>query len=369
MVQYVSRDFSVKDLLVDIKCEVLGDEKRSFNRLSLLEDIQLSSLIYVQEKKYIEVALRSFASVVVFPLDFKGIIETIDGIESILKDKTLIFFYNPKLLFSKASSLFKSRRPEYGVHPTVSSGSVIDSTTCEIGAYTVIGRDVRLGKDVIIGSNVNVGDNVTIGDNTVIFPSVTIYENCEIGKNCIIHANTVIGSDGFGYVNDKGINYKIEHLGKVIIEDDVEIGSNSSVDRGTIGITLIKKGSKMDNLVQIAHNTTIGSNSIICSQVGIAGGATIGDNVILAGQAGVSDHCKVGNNVVVGAQAGLTPKSYPDNSFLLGTPAMNALDFKKTSAIFLRLPQLDKQLSQLQATVENLSNTMNNIMKKMDTSG
>ncbi|HOV46058.1 MAG TPA: UDP-3-O-(3-hydroxymyristoyl)glucosamine N-acyltransferase [Exilispira sp.] len=369
MVQYVKGDFSVKDLIVNFQCDVLGDEKRSFNNLSLLDNIQPSSLIYIQEKKYIEVALRSFASVVVFPLDFKGIVETFDGIESILKDKTLIFFYNPKFLFSKVSSLFKSRKPEYGVHPTVSSGSVIDSTTCEIGPYTVIGRDVKLGKDVIIGSNVNIGDNVIIGDNTVIFPSVTIYENCEIGKNCIIHANTVIGSDGFGYVNDKGINYKIEHLGKVVIENDVEIGSNSSVDRGTIGTTLIKKGSKIDNLVQIAHNTTIGSNSIVCSQVGIAGGATVGDNVILAGQVGVSDHCKVGNNVIVGAQAGLTPKNYPDNSFLLGTPAMNALDFKKSSAIFFRLPQLDKQLSQLQTTVENLSNTINNIVKKMSTSG
>lgn len=335
--------------------KILGDRKRIFCTISNLEDIKINSLIYINDKNYLKTAIDSPASVIIIPLSLETI--ALNFLEKNLQ-KTFVVSQNPKLLFAYASTIFKKRTLKYGIDRNTIIKSKINGKEVEIQPFVVIGENVVIEKDVIIESFVNIGNNCKIGKGTVIFSGVKIYDNCEIGNDCIIHSNTVIGADGFGYVFD-GNNYqKIEHIGKVIIEDDVEIGANCCIDRATIGETRIKKGTKIDNLVQIAHNVTVGENSVICAQVGIAGGAQIGNHVTFAGQVGVSDHAIVEDNVVAGAQAGLATKKYEKNKFILGTPAMDALKFKKSTVLFSQLPELAKQ-------IYNIQNALNEIRKNL----
>jgi UDP-3-O-[3-hydroxymyristoyl] glucosamine N-acyltransferase len=351
MIKYIKKEYFANDLSRFAKIKILGDEKNRFSEISNLDYIKNNSLIYVSETKFFELVCKSNASVIIIPYSLK------ENAEEIIKTdqtKTFILFENPKLLFAYATSLFKKRMPQYGVDKSVITKSFIDEKTVEINSYVTIGENVTIEKDVIIDSFVSIGDNCVIREGTILFSGVKIYENCEIGKNCIIHANTVIGADGFGFVPDKEKYQKIEHLGKVIIEDNVEIGANSCIDRATFGETRIKKGTKIDNLVQIAHNVTIGENSIICAQVGIAGGAKIGNHITFAGQVGVSDHAIVEDNVIAGAQAGLTPKKYEKNSFLLGTPAIDAMKFKKSIVLFSQLPEIVKNLYQIENLIKEI---------------
>ncbi len=357
MVEYQKRNFSISDLLIFGKFLVLGDDKSIFSSVSNLEDIKDNSLIYITEIKFLEKAVQSSASVVIAPYslekDLRQIIEK--G-----TTKTFILCENPKLLFAYATSLFKKRKINHGIDNTVKSKTNLNDKKVEIEPYVTIGANVSIGNDVFIGSFVSIGDNCKIGDGTIIFSGVKIYENVEIGNECIIHANAVIGADGFGYVFNSANYQKIEHLGKIIIEDRVEIGANSCIDRATIGETRIKKGTKIDNLVQIAHNVEIGENNVICSQVGIAGGAKLGNFVTCAGQVGISDHAILEDNIIVGAQTGLTPKRYSKNSFLLGTPAMDATSFKKSFVYFSKLPELVNKIYYLNSSLEKINKILGN---------
>ncbi len=351
MVQYIKKNYLAKDLINFGNVRILGKEDREFSNIANIEDIKDNSLVYISDIKFLQKVICSNASVIIAPYNLK------DEIEKILYDnieKTFILFENPKLLFAYLTSFFKKREIKASIDSTVISKSKINENEVQIEPYVVIGENVEIGKNVFLGSFVNIGDNCKIGDGTVIFSGVKLYENIEIGKNCIIHSNTVIGADGFGYVFDGKKHVKIEHLGKIIIEDDVEIGANCCIDRATIGETIIKKGTKIDNLVQIAHNVKIGENSIICAQVGIAGGAIIGNNVILAGQVGISDHAILDDNIIAGAQAGLTPKKYEKNSFLLGTPAMEAVSFKKSIVLFSKLPEIYKKVCDIEKILKEL---------------
>lgn len=356
MIKYIKKEHFVNELSQFAKIKILGNDQNTFSDISNLDDIKNNSLIYVSEIRFFEIACNSRASAIIIPYTLEEKAKEILKIDPV---KTFILYENPKLLFTYATSFFKKRIPNYGIDKNVITKSNLDETNVEINPYVTIGENVVIEKDVIIDSFVSIGDNCIIKEGTIIFSGVKIYENCEIGKNCIIHANTVIGADGFGFVSN-GENYqKIEHLGRVIIEDNVEIGANCSIDRATLGETRIKKGTKIDNLVQIAHNVTIGENSIICAQVGIAGGAKIGKQVTFAGQVGVSDHAIVEDNVIVGAQAGLTTKKYEKNSFLLGTPAIDAMKFKKSIVLFSQLPDIVKKLYE----IENLMNEIKNKSK------
>ena len=206
------------------------------------------------------------------------------------------------------------------------------------------GKNVLIGKNVKIHSQVYIGENVKINDNTVIYPGVKIYNNSSIGKNCIIHSGTVIGSDGFGFnIDENGNQKKVIHNGNVVIEDNVEIGSNSSIDKATLGSTKISKGVKIDNLVQIAHNVTIGSNTVIAAQVGIAGSTSIGSNCMIGGQVGISGHLKIGDRVMIQAKSGVL-RSFESDVSIMGYPAIKYRDYNKSYVHFKNLPEIIKKL-------------------------
>ncbi|HPB38401.1 MAG TPA: UDP-3-O-(3-hydroxymyristoyl)glucosamine N-acyltransferase [Syntrophorhabdus sp.] len=261
-----------------------------------------------------------------------------------------IIVKNPPLAYAIVADLFNTRTHKQTVGRSrlafIAKGAKI-SKTASIAPFVHIEDGVVIKKNVTIFPFVYIGRNSTVGDGTQIFPNVTIYEGVKIGRNVIVHSGTVIGSDGFAYTWDGSKHVKIPQLGSVEIEDEVEIGSNVTIDRASLEKTIIKKGVKIDNLVQIAHNVTIGENSIIVAQVGIAGSATIGKNVVLAGQAGVRDHVIVGDNVQAGGQTGIT-KDVPANSLIMGTPHLPFKEWAKLQGYFKMLPQLFAKMKQVE---------------------
>jgi UDP-3-O-[3-hydroxymyristoyl] glucosamine N-acyltransferase len=233
------------------------------------------------------------------------------------------------------------------------SASARVSEDATVYPFVSIGDEAQIGPRVTIHPGASIGPQVTIGEDTVIYPVVTIYPRCVLGKRVIIHAGTVIGADGFGFVKDGEANVRIPQVGIVEIEDDVEIGANCCIDRATFGKTLIKKGVKIDNLVQVAHNVQIGEHSIIVAQVGISGSTKLGKNVTLAGQVGLVDHIEIGDNVMIGAQSGIA-KDVPANQIVLGTPHLPHRQFLRVAAVWTRLPEMKKELDVLIKRVEAL---------------
>ncbi len=226
------------------------------------------------------------------------------------------------------------------VHPSAMiDPSVILSADVGLGPFCSIGAYSRIAKNTILMANVVIGRNVVIGEHSRIYPNVTVYDNTVIGRHVIIHAGCVIGSDGFGFYKKNGRNLKIPHVGKVIIEDDVEIGANSSIDRGTLGETRIGRGTKIDNLVQIAHNVIIGENALIAAQTGIAGSTSIGSDVTMAGQVGIVGHIRIGNRVTIGAQSGVI-SSIEDGKTVSGYPARDHAESLKKEAYIRKIPEI-----------------------------
>ena len=252
---------------------------------------------------------------------------------------------NPYLSFAKALSVLREppKRPAKGI----SKMAVVESSgipaSVSIGAFSYISKNVKIGENAVIMPQVFIGEGSEIGDNAFIYPNVTARERTKIGRNVIIHSGTVIGSDGYGYVTDKGIHKKIPQTGNVIIEDDVEIGSNTSIDRAAIESTIIGQGTKIDNLVHIAHNVKIGKNCLILGQVGLAGSAEIGDNTTIASQGGVGGHLKIGKNVTIAARGGVI-KDVEDGEVVSGFPARKHSEMMKVYAAMMKLPELVKEL-------------------------
>lgn len=217
-----------------------------------------------------------------------------------------------------------------------------------VGAFAYIGKNVRLGKGVQIYPHVYIGDNVTIGDNTVLYDGVKIYAHCKIGADCILHAGVVVGSDGFGFEPDAdGVNRKIPQIGNVIIEDDVEIGANTTIDRAMMGATVIRRNVKIDNLVQIAHNVEVGESTFLCAQVGIAGSTKVGKHCVLTGQVGVAGHIEIADNCIFGAQSGV-PNSVRKPGMYQGYPAIDAGNWRRSVVGFKQLPEILKRLNELE---------------------
>ena len=262
---------------------------------------------------------------------------------------------NPQLAFAQtAQKFFVASAPPRGI-----ADDLVRGTAVEIGADVSIWPFVTLGDRVTIGARVTlypgvfVGSGATIGDDSILYPNVVVREGCLIGKRVVIHSGTVIGSDGFGYVQHQGRHHKIPQLGGVIIEDDVELGANVTIDRATLGQTVIKTGTKVDNLVQIAHNVTVGAHSIIVAQVGIAGSTTIGRHVMIGGQAGLADHISIGDQVMIAARAGVN-RSLEPNQIVSGAPVMPHETWMKAQAVIPRLPELRQLVRNLEQRVAEL---------------
>lgn len=264
--------------------------------------------------------------------------------EGLTVEKPHITVSDPRAIMPTLLSLFVKKKQLFGIDKTAIIGdNCIIPESCFIGPYVVIGDEVRLGERVIIMAGSKIGDNVTIGDDSFIGYNVVIEDKSIIGKRVKIQHGAVIGKEGFGFHRSKDGYIRIPHLGNVIIEDDVEIGANSVVDRATLGSTVIKKGTKIDSLVLIAHNVKIGEDTAIAGQSGIAGSSEIGNRCMLAGQVGVADHLKIGDNTIIFAQSGIIG-DIPSNSVFSGTPARPHREWLKAQAILLKLPKIIRQL-------------------------
>jgi UDP-3-O-[3-hydroxymyristoyl] glucosamine N-acyltransferase len=267
-----------------------------------------------------------------------------------LPGKTTILTSHPKLALIKAAQmLLQARRIAAGVHPTavIAEGASL-ARDVSVGAHTVVDEGANLAQRTQVGAGVFIGRGVEVGADCVIHPRVTLYPNVRIGDRVIIHSGTVIGADGFGYVFAEGRHQKFPQLGRVLIEEDVEIGANTTIDRGSLGDTIIGQGSKIDNLVQIAHNVRVGRHCVIAAQVGIAGSVHIGDYVMFGGQAGIGDRARIEDQAVVGGQAGVLPgKRVPRGSALWGTPARPMTEYKATYAQIANLPKLARKIEEL----------------------
>ena len=269
-------------------------------------------------------------------------------------DVSFLISDNPYLDFARALELFyQPPTPTPGVHPTaVIAPSAQIGENASIGPYTVIGENVVIGRNTVIHSHVSIYQGVAIGDDFTAHSQVNVREFCEIGDHVILQNGAVIGSDGYGFAQQKdGTHYKIVQAGKVVIEDDVEIQAHSCIDRAAVGETRIRRGSKIDNLVQIGHAVDVGENAILCAQVGIAGSTTIGKNCIFAGQVGLINHLNIGDNVLITAQSGV-PNDVASNQKISGYPAMDNRRWLRSAAVFNRLPDLEKRMRQLAKKVD-----------------
>ncbi len=334
---------TLRELAELVNGQVEGDPSIQIEGVAPLESAQPGEITYIKSRKYRHLLETTKASAVITPVQVES------------AQKNLLWTENPQLAFAKILSLYhhKPSRPT-GIHETacINSNASLGSEV-SIGPFTVVGENVSIGDRVAIHAGVFIGDNSTLGEDTVIHANVSIYDGVTIGKRVILHSGVVVGSDGFGYVRDGDGHFKIPQVGGVTIEDDVEIGANSTIDRGTMGQTVIRRGVKIDNLVQVAHNVVIGENSVIVAQVGIAGSSRIGRNVILAGQVGVADHIEIGDKVIVGAQAGVG-KNIAPNQILQGSPTMPQRDFLRSSVLIPRLPQIKRTLEELVKRIEAL---------------
>lgn len=269
------------------------------------------------------------------------------------RGKTLIRVPNARVAFAKVLPLFFPETPfAPGIHPTalVPASAQVDPTA-HIGPYCVLGERVRIGaRSVLQGLN-HIGANCVLGEEVNLFPNVTLYPRTEVGHRVRIHAGTVVGADGFGYVLDNGVHRKVPQIGNVIICDDVELGANVTVDRGALGPTFIGRGTKVDNLVQIAHNVTLGEHCIIVSQVGISGSTRLGNYVVLGGQVGLAGHLRIGNRVAVAAQSGVM-HNIPDGEKWLWTPAQPDRQAKRQMIALQQLPELLRRVKELEKRLE-----------------
>ncbi len=308
-----------------------------------LEDAQTETLSYIEGEKFAAQVNTTAASALILPLS--------EALQAQASDRQIAWISTrePRLLFAKAITLFyQPFRPAPGIHPT----AVIDPAVrlgdhAAIGAHVVIQPGVTLGNDLCIHPNVVIYPGVTIGDRTILHANCVIQERTQIGSDCVIHSGAVIGSEGFGFVPTPEGWLKMEQSGCVVLEDGVEVGCNSTIDRPAVGETRIERNTKLDNLVQIGHGSKVGKNCALAAQVGLAGGAQLGDRVILGGQVGVANHSHIGDGVQAGAQAGIHGTVAP-GTVLLGTPAVPYKLYLKASAIYSRLPEMHRALKQIQ---------------------
>jgi len=315
--------------------EVLGDGHAVLNSFATADHARPGDLTFAETEDFFVRAEQSAATAIIADKRFSS------------TQKIVIRVPNARIAFAKALTLFFPE-PKFpaGIHPTavIAPDAKIDATA-HIGPHCVVGERVQIGARSVLQSGNSVGADSKLGEDVNLFPNVTIYPRTEIGQRVRIHAGTVIGSDGYGYVLDGGFHRKVPQIGNVIIGDDVEIGSNVSVDRGALGATKIGKGTKIDNLVHIAHNVEIGEHCLIVAQVGIAGSTKLGNYVVLAGQVGIGGHLKLGNQVTVGAQAGVMT-DIPDGEKWLSAPAQPDRQFKRQVIAIQRLPDLLKKIAE-----------------------
>jgi UDP-3-O-[3-hydroxymyristoyl] glucosamine N-acyltransferase len=337
-------EFTAAQIAGILQGEIVGDDSVVVRGLSKIEEGQPNTLSFLANPKYEEFIYATEASVVI-------VNKTFVPINTLPASLTLIKVEDAYACFAKlleAYNQFRVKQPKIE-QPSFISDSATIGTDLYLGAFAYLGDDVKIGNDVKIYPNTYIGDNVSIGDGCVIYAGVKIYADCVIGKHCVIHAGAVIGADGFGFAPNQENGYnKVPQIGNVILEDFVEIGANTCVDRATLGSTILRRGVKLDNLVQIAHNVEIGENTAMAAQVGVAGSTKIGSRVQFGGQVGISGHIKIADDVKVAAQSGVPNDIKKEGEIVLGSPAIPIDDFKKSYFGFRKLPQILKRLQNIE---------------------
>lgn len=345
--------FTAEQIAGVLEGEVFGNSNAEVDTLSKIEEGTEGSITFLANPKYLHYIYTTKASITIVNKTFEP-----DGELT----TTLIKVDDAYLSFTKLLEFYdKAKRGnKVGIEqPSVLSKSVTYGENLYLGSFSYIGENVVLGKNVKIYPNSYVGDNVVIGDNVTIFAGTKIYAESILGANCIIHSGAIIGADGFGFApNSNGTFSKIPQIGNVIIEDDVEIGANTTVDRATIGSTFIRKGVKLDNQIQIGHNVDIGENTVIAAQTGIAGSTKIGKNGMIGGQVGIVGHLTIGDNVRIQAQSGVG-RSIKNNEVLQGSPTFGYNDFSKSYVHFKNLPKIVTELEKLKKDILNEKNKNN----------
>lgn len=345
--------FTAEQIAGVLEGEVFGNPNAEVDTLSKIEEGTEGSITFLSNPKYLNYIYTTKASITIVNKTFEpeGELTT-----------TLIKVDDAYLSFTKLLEFYDQakRGNKVGIEqPSVLSNSVIYGENLYLGSFSYIGENVVLGKNVKIYPNSYVGDNVVIGDNVTIFAGAKIYAETIIGAKCIIHSGAIIGADGFGFApNSDGTFSKIPQIGNVIIEEDVEIGANTTVDRATIGSTFIRKGVKLDNQIQIGHNVDIGENTVIAAQTGIAGSTKIGKNGMIGGQVGIVGHLTIGDNVRIQAQSGVG-RNIKNNEVLQGSPTFGYSDFSKSYVHFKNLPKIVTELEKLKKEILNNKNKNN----------
>jgi UDP-3-O-[3-hydroxymyristoyl] glucosamine N-acyltransferase len=329
--------FTTAEIAKELDGEVIGDGSLQLTGFAPASTARPGDLTFAENETFFHKAEQSAASAILIDGPFTSI------------HKTLIRVANSRIAFARVLPLFFPERTfAPGLDPSaiIASSAHIDPTA-HIGPHCVIGEEVTIGPGVVLQGGNHIGNHSVIGAQSRLFPNVVVYDQTQIGQRVRIHAGAVIGADGFGYVFDAGLHRKVPQVGHVIVQDDVEIGANVTVDRGALGPTLIGKGTKIDNLVQIAHNVSIGEHCLIVAQVGVAGSTKIGHYTTLAGQVGIAGHLKIGNKVTIAAQSGVM-HDVPDGGKWLGAPAQPDRQAKRQMIALQRLPELIRRVVELE---------------------
>jgi UDP-3-O-[3-hydroxymyristoyl] glucosamine N-acyltransferase len=348
--------FTARQVAALLNGTIEGNPDVVVNNLSKIEDGTPHTLSFLSNMLYAQYLYKTNASIVIVAKSFVAEYPIKPGC-------TLIRVEDPRQSFS---SLLENYNQLKGAKNGIEALSHISSTSkigqdVYIGAFVYIGENAKIGEQVKIYPNSYIGDNVEIGDHTIIYPGVKIYHDCKVGKSCIFQAGVVIGGDGFGFQPNSENNYnKIPHIGNVLIEDFVEIGANTTIDRATLGSTIIRKGAKLDNLIQIGHNAEIGENTVIVAQCGIAGSTKIGMDCIIAGQVGIVGHISIADGVKIAAQSGVGNDIKDKGITLQGSPAFAIGDYKRSYVLFRKLPELRQQIIELEKTLKELRQTAEN---------
>lgn len=340
-------EFSARQIAEYLHGEIEGNPEATVSRIAKIEEGTPGSLTFLSNVAYTPYIYKTKATIVLVSNTFV--------VEKPL-ECTLIRVKDPYNSLAELLDLYQSQFP---ARTGISSNAFCAQETsldniAYLGDFAYVGKNVTLGKNVSIYPHCYIGDNVTIGDDTILYSGVKIYDNCVIGKNCTFHANAVIGADGFGFAPQSDSNYrKIAQIGNVVIEDHVEIGANTTIDRATMGSTYIGKGVKLDNLIQIAHNVTIGENTVMAAQSGIAGSTRVGKNCMIGGQVGISGHLVIGDDVKMAAQTGVG-SNIREGEIIMGSPSMPISKYRKAFIYFRNFEKLVQRIDQLEAELKSL---------------
>ncbi len=337
-------EFSAQQIAQLLSGIVEGDANITVNNLSKIEEGKEKTLSFLANPIYTNFIYTTDASIVI-------VNKTLHLEKPVKSTCTLIRVDNAYESFAKLLEMYNQvKGTKIGIEqPSFIPENTKMGTDCYVGAFVYVGQNVKIGNNVKLYPQVYIGDNCEIGDNTILFSGVKVYYDCKIGNNCTVHASSVIGSDGFGFApNNEGNAFvKVPQIGNVIIEDNVEIGSNVSIDRATLGSTILRKGVKLDNLVQIAHNVEVGENTVIAGLTGVAGSTKVGKNCMIGAQVGIAGHLKIANGVKIAGQSGVGANIEKEGEIVQGSPAFNIGEFKRSYVLFRSLPKINEKLNDL----------------------